>query len=471
MKDDLRKLIDDRLFRNYHREFLKPKEFNTFDVLRYADYEIRHSNVLAWLLRPADTHGLGRRFLEWFVDHVKERLSAAGGGPLPATELTAANVVVRRELHYVDVTIFFKKEKYVIAIENKPGPALPAHFDQIRRYVKELRDEYEDHTVGGVLLTTSPDGSAESPGIAHVSWMSVHEAIGSFHENGDFHADGVEAFVSQYLNLVDRWFGPAGSEGFKTLLGAHRSILTKLRETLGKEGNDGVLDVVPEGLAGYREALLQLVKESRQNPKQLRRAVADYLKGRGCKTWPSHNPTGTHYWLAWNDQNLKETSRELAGSDEFLNWGMTFTYHDVRVTFHLYQGPQDGRGERSTLDRLNEFMQATPINREEPGKYPLKGDASGWYRVYVQELLSDDELVDLPPPESQSEVLRRLKDFMGSDESEYRRINDYFKCLAFRPDWSASTPEDSPWRRLFRGLRIGYLRGSTLPRRSRHGHP
>ncbi|MCY4646689.1 MAG: hypothetical protein OXE73_07440 [Gammaproteobacteria bacterium] len=47
MESDLRKLIDDRLFRNYHREFPKPREFNTFDVLRYADYEIRHSNVLA----------------------------------------------------------------------------------------------------------------------------------------------------------------------------------------------------------------------------------------------------------------------------------------------------------------------------------------------------------------------------------------------------------------------------------------
>ena len=213
MESDLRKLIDDRLFRNYHREFLKPREFNTFDVLRYADYEIRHSNVLAWLLRPADTHGLGGRFLEWFVDHVKERLAAADGGPHCATDFEAANVVVERELHYVDVTIFFKREKCVIAIENKPGPASPEHFDQIRRYVGELDDEYKDHTVRGVLLTTSPDGSVEIPGIAHVSWKSVHEAIGSFHENDEFHSGGVGAFITQYLILVDRWFGPTGSEG------------------------------------------------------------------------------------------------------------------------------------------------------------------------------------------------------------------------------------------------------------------
>ena len=77
---DLRTLIDDPRFREYHRAHLQ-REFNTFDVLRYADYEIRHSNVLAWLLRPADTHGIGERFLEWFVNHVNERRAAEKPSP------------------------------------------------------------------------------------------------------------------------------------------------------------------------------------------------------------------------------------------------------------------------------------------------------------------------------------------------------------------------------------------------------
>ncbi len=46
MDGALRRLIDDLRFQEYHRESLQ-REFNTFDVLRYADYEIRHSNVLA----------------------------------------------------------------------------------------------------------------------------------------------------------------------------------------------------------------------------------------------------------------------------------------------------------------------------------------------------------------------------------------------------------------------------------------
>jgi len=32
---------------------------------------------------------------------------------------------------------------------------------------------------------------------------------------------------------------------------------------------------------------------------------------------------------------------------------------------------------------------------------------------------------------------------MGSNESDYMRIDDYFRCLAFRPDVSTSTREEA----------------------------
>jgi Trp operon repressor len=33
--------------------------FNIFRILRAARHEIRHSNMLAWLLTPDENHGLG----------------------------------------------------------------------------------------------------------------------------------------------------------------------------------------------------------------------------------------------------------------------------------------------------------------------------------------------------------------------------------------------------------------------------
>ena len=440
MEGDLRKLIDDNRFREYHAELLKPREFNTFDVLRYADYEIRHSNVLAWLLRPADTHGIGGRFLKWFVNHVNERLEAANVGPLPATGFEASNVAVWRERDHVDITVLFKKERCLIAIENKTGPASSEHVDQVMGYEEKLRRKYEDYAVKSLLLTTSPDGSVDFSGIAHVGWKSVHEAIGSFHEDGEFRSLGVGAFVRQYLDTVERWFRPTVGEGFKTFLDDYRSILKEMRRILEEDGDDGVRGRVPEDRTDYRDALVRLVKESGQDPKQLRGAVASYLKGRGCTTRPSHNPQLTHYWLTWRDANLAETAQSLGGENASLWWGMTFTYRGVRVGFYLYQHPGE---EHSPLDRLKGFMQATPIDRQKPGEYVIRDNGFGWYQVYDQELLSNDELADMPGSEGKDEVLRRLKDFMDSDESEYRRIDDYFQCLAFRPDDSASAREDS----------------------------
>lgn len=42
------------------------KEFNIFKILKLDKYEIRHSNFLAWLLNPKESHNLGDKFFKQF---------------------------------------------------------------------------------------------------------------------------------------------------------------------------------------------------------------------------------------------------------------------------------------------------------------------------------------------------------------------------------------------------------------------
>ena len=56
MERELKALIECPEFGRFHEE-LHSRAFNPFNVLQVADLEIRHSNVLAWLLRPGETHG------------------------------------------------------------------------------------------------------------------------------------------------------------------------------------------------------------------------------------------------------------------------------------------------------------------------------------------------------------------------------------------------------------------------------
>ena len=443
MEDDLRKLLDDQRFREYHREFLTP-EFNTFDVLRYSNYEIRHSNVLAWLLQPTETHGIEDRFLKWFVDHVNERIGEANRKPLPTVNFEATNIEVKREEDNVDITIFFRKERCLIAIENKTGPASSDHFDQVRCYEEKLRGKHRNHTVQSVLLTTLPARNVNFPNIIQVGWKSVYKEINSLQKDGAFRPDSVDAFVQQYLDLLERQFGFTEGGGVMSLLDCHHSILEKMLRLQEKDGADSVREQVPEDRAEYRDALVRLVQESRQDPKRLRKVVADHLKNQDCTT----QLTQTHnvpkwYSVNWTDKELEKPSRILGGKSDFLRWSMTFTNRDVGVGFYLYQ-PEEKRENSSSLDRLIHFIEDTLIDRLEPNRYQIADHGYGWHEVYYQTLLSEDEFANMSVSESQDKVLQRLKDFMGSNESDYRRIDEYFRCLAFRPDVPTSTRKESP---------------------------
>jgi len=427
INSDLRDLIEDPRFLAYHRERAKPREFNTFDVLQYADYEIRHSNVLAWLLRPGDTHGIGARFLRWFVDHVNGRLPAGDRVRVLDNSFEQANVDVWRERERVDITIRFKREKCLIAVENKLESASSDHLGQVMGYDRMLRGKHENHTVGSVLLSASADGSVKFPDIAHVGWDSVGGAIGSILADGGFPTSGVQPFIRQYVDMVDRWLHPAGGGGFKALLEDHRSVLKEMRRVLEKDGDDGVRGMVTDR-AEHRDSLVRLVRESRHDPKKLQAAVAAHLKGRVGTLKFTNNPSRTVYWLRWREGDLGDALQRVGGPPDSVWWEIAFSHHNAELGFFFRSANDE---ERSFVDRMKNFVETTPINRQKPDGYSLWDAGQGFEGVYHKKILSHEDLVEMSAPEAKDQLIQRLKDFMDSDDSEYRRIDDYFQCLAF----------------------------------------
>ena len=43
------------------------QEFNMFEALGLVQSEIRHSNFIAWIMDPKETHGMGDYFLKRFL--------------------------------------------------------------------------------------------------------------------------------------------------------------------------------------------------------------------------------------------------------------------------------------------------------------------------------------------------------------------------------------------------------------------
>ncbi len=431
---DLRRLIDDGRFLEYHKNTLRRGEFNAFDVLRYSDYEIRHSNVLAWLLQPDGSHRLGGQFLSWFVHHHNE---LAKGRATINPDFSADLVRVKRELDYVDISVFLDQQ--MVAIENKTVDASSEHFDQVRAYEKKLCKKHgQRYKVLSVLLTTSREGTVSPPDFVHLSWSSIVEKIRTLHAGGAFRTPDVSAFIRQYLDAVGRWLVPAeASVGhFTALRDDYGSLLKEMLKVLAQEGDEGVARMVPTQRSEFRSTVVRLAKEFRKEPKNLRTAVGDFLKRhKKLKTIAAQALDKTEYWLYWDSS---ESARELR-IDSCLRWGMGFGYRGVTVGFYLYQW---SKKMQPALDRIKERMGQTPINRGKPDSYPMK-ERGSYFWVYLQELLSEKDLADMTTSKAKEVVLEKLTAFLDSDESEHRRIEDYFKCLAFRPDvLAAGGPEE-----------------------------
>ena len=231
MDQDLKNLVESSEFEQYHKALQDPP-FNLFDVLRNAEYEIRHSNVLAWLLRPGETHGLGDKFLRQFV----QCLDPSQIGLKP--DFGTKTVRVERELDDVDITIFLDNERFLIAVENKTVEIYSGAIEQMRGYEKELFKKHKgSYKIHSVLLTASSEEDAAAQGVPHISWRTIHEIIEGFYVNDDFRErDEVRPFVRQYLEVVKRFVDQSESSGdfLKTLLDTRGPTLKRLSEKNGE---------------------------------------------------------------------------------------------------------------------------------------------------------------------------------------------------------------------------------------------
>lgn len=436
MDDHLRQLIADPRFLKYHAETRKGNKFNPFDVLRYSDYEIRHSNVLAWLLQPGETHGVGDAFLRDFTTAMNEAARSQGIHPIPVpTSFDFENVRVERELDYVDITLFFKSERVLIAIENKTGERSPEHADQVLHYEKTLREKYTNSydVIQSVLLTASPTGDASERRFIDVSWTRIHGIVKSIRERERFEFDEgekIRAFLGHYLEIVERLTvqPDADRDRFKTLLDNYRPVLERLSKEQ-EEGSGEAAESLPEDLGEYKCTVGRLLRDYRQEPKRLRSAIRALLKRRGFQAW-TNTPHGQPWlFLYFSNESMEETRRSLS-LPWSPRWVIFLSYQEV-LLYLQFDPPKKEIGP--VVDRIAEFMKENPIDAspERVARYPMDFIwGEGRFIVYKHSLVTDEDLSAIPASKIEDVTLRKMEAFLDQD---FRRIETYLKCLAFDP--------------------------------------
>lgn len=437
MEPDLKALIESSEFQAYHRKW-HSRPFSPFDVLQVADVEIRHSNVLAWLLAPDGTHGIGGRFLRAFVEHLTRGRDAASLQRLSGFDKD--NVEVRREDYqdggYADITVGFRAEKVLLIIENKVVGWYPGAEKQIKGYQETLREKYGSRYeyYPGVLLTTSNSSekmnaererhrSSSSP--IPLSWKEVRGVIQPLLKRGNFAKCEVRAFVERYLEVIEERLIHAGDDLAEQLRKKHTGVFEKLQE------EPTLLDETDEP---YGATIKRWVEYFERRPHRLRGRVAEYLQKRGVGAGIGRT-SGRGAWkhLRWLYWWATPCGEEL-GIHDVCCWRFYFGPRKVSVELGVPWKPDpDGNWER-----IWSFLQDVPIDPARSKRYPMETERRVIYR---HDLLKAAELAG-PFAESVKLLQDRLDEFFGPD-GDYERMRRYFRCLAYlahRPEVAEDPP-------------------------------
>jgi hypothetical protein len=182
--------------------------FNVFDALRITRREINHSNFLAWLLDPAESHGQGDLFLKAvLMDMLRQARQQGKGVPVSPVELDGSDlqgVEIRREWKNIDLLISCQTPSFVVAIENKVDSG--EHSGQLKRYRETVDKEFGEAARIFVFLT--PDGeSASEAGWVHYAYMDLLKVLARVRRmsSGSLGGD-VSVFLDHYLNLIENQF-------------------------------------------------------------------------------------------------------------------------------------------------------------------------------------------------------------------------------------------------------------------------
>ncbi|WP_019376137.1 PD-(D/E)XK nuclease family protein [Virgibacillus halodenitrificans] len=186
----------------------KLSNFNVFETMGMINTEIRHSNVLSWLLTPRENHELGDYIIKNLVQKVVYQTSNDIPGinynPLEVSLLDYHDFSARREWKNIDVLTVSEANKFVIVIENKVWSSESEH--QLKKYYDIIQEEFRDYHKLLIFLTPFGD-EASNPqnwvSFDYNSLINIVEKGLSF--KGDSLKNSVRLFLEQYIATVRRY--------------------------------------------------------------------------------------------------------------------------------------------------------------------------------------------------------------------------------------------------------------------------
>lgn len=334
--------------------------FNIFDALRISDVEIRHSNFLAFLLDPAESHGQGQLFLKAILmDLFKNAPQHFPLSPIDLDGTDLRGVEVRREWNHIDLLITCVEPRFAVVIENKVWSQ--EHSDQLSRYQESVAKHCTD--LPALYFYMTPDGDKPSEDVWRpYSYASIHRVLKRVRDsNQTAIGDEVLVFLDHYLNLL-------GTRFMKD------EKLDELCQRIYKNHRQA-LDLIWERVGSPKSAPLS------EFANVLKEDVRWHVHFHG-KTYIDFVPTTWQEWLP------------PFGPEDYYTFGVSVWQEDRRLVDCVFVGPMtDVEMRAEIVAKLREESPKLGFTRSKTNKV---GDR--WARICAMETFldwSDDEEVDV----------------------------------------------------------------------------
>ncbi|MBU1319824.1 MAG: PD-(D/E)XK nuclease family protein, partial [candidate division Zixibacteria bacterium] len=204
--DDL-KALSNFAYNNPELEELEDSigKFNIFTSLKLAGNEIRHSNFLAWLMDPFETHGLGDYFIKNLLKNALSDQDSILTDGLSLFDIDCwdlRDAEIRREWNRIDILVLSESNKFVCVIENKVYSG--EHHHQLSRYKSIVERSYNDYKRLYIYLTIEGEEPTESD-YRVVSYRDVTYLVEALLKRKKASmANDVSTFIEHYASMLRR---------------------------------------------------------------------------------------------------------------------------------------------------------------------------------------------------------------------------------------------------------------------------
>ena len=151
-------------------------QFNVFSALKIEQAEIRHSNVLAWILNPRESHGLSEIVLRRILSNILllSDKTIPGISAAQVELMNFSDIEVSREWRNIDIIVIDRTNKVVLFIENKIYSG--ESEGQLTKYLQLVKKEFPDFTIiPSIRFYTKPGIIAIITELPHISIVAPEQ--------------------------------------------------------------------------------------------------------------------------------------------------------------------------------------------------------------------------------------------------------------------------------------------------------